>query len=96
MITEREKFPRNEVFSKLRELWLNRNPNKTNRDLAELLNINPSNLSAYCSVKSESEKQRTAPDWCILYMSRILEVAITFKPDSIEITSISESNDGLL
>jgi len=80
------KLPRNDIFTKLRDLWILRNPTKNSKDLARLLQINPSNLSAYCSISNE--KLRLCPDWCILYLLKELDVKVTISTDLIEITSV--------
>lgn len=87
MSSEKKRFPNNTIIRYLRDIWYERyNQNKRrNSDLAELLGINSSALSAYCSEKKLNPPRR-CPDWVVLKMLELMNMQVTLTHDSVIIT----------
>ena len=80
----RERIPNNAIVKALRQLYFDKNPKQRNIDLAGLIGIDPSSLSAYCSEK-EFNPPRRCPDWIIMELIKNLNVKICITKDSVEI-----------
>lgn len=87
MSDDRNRYPNNVIIRYLRDIWYERHNNnrKRNSDLANILGINSSALSAYCSEKKLNPPRR-CPDWVILKMLEIMNMQVTLTHDSVLIS----------
>jgi len=78
----KQRLPNNEIIRNLRDIWFSKEGKKRNSELAELIDINASALSAYCSSKEMSPPRR-CPDWVILKMLELLNMKMTISGNEV-------------
>ena len=83
-------LPMRSIFKQLKIKWLNEDPQRTNKQLAEMIGVTPQVASTYAS----GSDNRTPPFSAILTLCEELSLEIIIRPDSINVQPMEKNNVG--
>ena len=80
-----EDLPRRTIYRVLRQIYLEEH-NKTNKDLAELLETTPQS----CSTMATGSDRRLPPYWIILRLCHLTGRELRLSPNGVEIIEVDD------